>query len=143
MFSQFIKFLVVGASNTLVDFLVLNFLIWFFKIYSGWQIIILNSISFSCAVVNSYFLNRYWTFRKVKKKRAAVQFFKFFIISIGGILINSGIVYFGTTFVAAPFNFSSVAWVNIIKIFAVVVSLVWNFAGYKIWVFKDQKSKTT
>lgn len=136
--TQFCKFAIVGVINTLVDFTVLNFLIWLFKIYSGWQILFLNSISFACAVINSYFLNRYWTFSEEKEK-VFFKFVNFFLISLIGVLINSGIVYLGTIFLNPGFDFSAVIWINIVKFFAVAVSLIWNFIGYKIFVFKNVK----
>lgn len=138
MLSQFIKFAIVGVINTFVDFLVLNFLMWLTKIYSGWSIILLNSISFTCAVINSYFLNKHWTFAEAKDNKKSLQFIRFFLVSVGGILINNGIVYFGTTFVKPIFNFSPHLWANGVKVTAVLASLIWNFVGYKIWVFKNQ-----
>lgn len=133
---QFIKFAVIGVINTLIDFTILNFLIWLFKIYSGIGIFFLNFISFACAVINSYFLNKYWTFLDFGHKDFKVQFLKFFLISVGGIIINSGIVYFGTTFIEPQFAASVHLWVNGVKIAATAASLIWNFIGYKIFVFK-------
>jgi len=68
-FKQFIKFLVVGANNTALDFLILNILMKVFNIYKGWSLIFLNSLSFSIAVTNSYFINRFWTFKERADKK--------------------------------------------------------------------------
>src|SRR3989344_219585 len=55
----------------------------------------------------------------------------FFIVSLVGIAINTGIVYAGSSFVSPLFGVSAGAWVNIVKLLATVVSMVWNFLGYK------------
>lgn len=135
---QILKFGIVGISNTVVDFAILNLLFWVFKIYSGSWIILFNIISFSMAVLNSYIWNKYWTFKAKEKKEAKQQFSKFLFISVIGAVINSGIVYGVSTFIDPLFDLSSGLWANIAKILATGFALVWNFIGYKFWAFKDK-----
>lgn len=137
---QFIKFSIVGVTNTAIDFGVLNLLMWMTGIYKGKTIFLLNSISFLVAVTNSYIWNRIWTF-KSKERNIAGQFFQFLIISIIGILINGGIVYGISTFISPVFGLSAPVWANIAKAVATAVSLIWNFIGYKFIVFKKSRSK--
>jgi putative flippase GtrA len=68
-FKHFYKFLVVGINNTAIDFLILNILMIIFKTYQQWPIIIFNIVSFSIAVINSYLLNRFWTFNQTEDKK--------------------------------------------------------------------------
>ncbi|MEK7167219.1 MAG: GtrA family protein [Patescibacteria group bacterium] len=131
MKKQFIKFIAVGISNTVLDFIFFNFLIWLTGIYKGGWLGLLNFISFSLATVNSYFLNKFWTF----KKKDSSSFLIFFIISLVGCVINTTIVYFIATFVSPFCDISQLFWVNIAKLLAISVSLFWNFIGYKFWVF--------
>ncbi len=135
---QFAKFALVGVANTAVDFGVLNFLMALTATYSGQKIFFLNSISFIVAVIHSYFWNKFWTF-KVKKSEAAKEFLQFLIISVIGILINSGILYMITTWLKPMFGLNEVYWANSGKILATVVSLIWNFLGYKFIVFKKKE----
>jgi putative flippase GtrA len=58
----------------------------------------------------------------------------FFIVSVLGLLINSGIISLITEQVQLVSNSQLNA--NIAKIIATLASLVWNFIGYKIFVFK-------
>ncbi len=134
---QIAKFGLVGISNTIVDFAVLNLLIWTTKIYSGNWLILFNIASFTMAVVNSYFWNKYWTFQSKDKKEAASEFSKFLFISVIGAIINSSIVYGISTYIEPLFNLSAGIWVNLAKILATGVALVWNFIGYKFWAFKE------
>jgi len=134
---QFIKFIEVGVLNTAVDFGILNILIWITGITGGWRISPLNVISFLCAVTNSYFWNKFWTFsQKTQEKVKGKEFFQFLIISVIGVGINTGIVVSGTSFVLPLFGMSSGAWANVMKLFATFVSMIWNFLGYKFIVFK-------
>jgi putative flippase GtrA len=136
IFFQFAKFITVGLANTAVDFGVLNLLMWSSGVYEGKTIILFNVISFLIAAIHSYIWNKLWTFSFKGKSNVANQFLQFIIVSLVGVLINSGIVYIITTWVSS--NASNGVWVNIAKLVATVVSLVWNFIGYKFIVFKKK-----
>jgi putative flippase GtrA len=135
-FIQFIKFAFVGGINTGIDFAVLNSLMWISGIYKGEDIIFFNIIAFTVATINSYFMNKHWTFKAREKKEAGKEFSQFFLISLIGISINTSIVYSITTFIEPSFGLSSPLWANFAKASATVISLVWNFIGYKFIVFK-------
>jgi len=137
---QFTKFIMVGFANTAVDFGILNFLMGITGIYSGQGIFFLNSISFVVAVMHSYVWNKFWTF-KVKKTDAAKEFLQFLIVSVVGLLINGAIVFMITTWVKPLFGLVDASWANVAKIAATVISLVWNFIGYKFVVFKEKKTE--
>ncbi len=129
---QFAKFMLVGFLNTAIDFGILNLLIFLTNITSGLQIIPLNAASFLIAIVNSYFWNRKWVFEGSKKG----NFLTFLAVTLIGLAINSGIVFAITTYVPPVIVSSPTLWANIAKALATGVSLFWNFAGYKLIVFK-------
>jgi putative flippase GtrA len=133
---QFSKFAVVGFVNTALDFGVLNVLIFATGVRGGAYLILLNSISFSIATANSYFWNKYWTFKK-KDSVKVVEIGQFLTVSLIGLAINSGIVYLISTHISPMFGFSPGLWVNLAKVAATGASLIWNFVGYKFLVFKD------
>ena len=132
---QFIKFAIIGVLNTAIDFGIFNLLMWGFDIYKGSWMFLFNVISFSAAASNSYFFNKYWTFGELSKIKAS-QFFKFFIVSVGGALINSAIVFGVTTFISPQFGLGKELWANLAKLIATLVAWVWNFTMYKFVVFK-------
>ncbi len=200
LISQFIRFLGIGFLNTAADFAVFNLLASFFGIYRGIEIGILNAISFSFAVLHSYFWNKYWSFSETQNKTklgenlgqfviAAVigavlivavilgakarigfwfygfmvgvlilgeillwkflglkkaklvaklnkQFFLFILVTFVGVLLNSLVVTAITSLVPPKFGLNQEFWANLAKAAATGVSLVWNFAGYKLFVFK-------
>lgn len=132
---QFAKFVAVGGLNTLLDLGILNTLIFFSGIAAGWWYSIFKGISFAIAVINSYFWNKHWTFG-VSKTASVKEFSQFFIVSIIGFGANLGIASLVVNFIGAPGNFSPERWANIGAILATIASLIWNFVGYKFFVFK-------
>lgn len=143
MLKQILKFGTIGILNTFIDVLILNVLVAIFQIYAGWPVAIFNAVSFSCAVVNSYFLNKHWTFLD-KSNHSTKKISQFVVVSVIGALLNSVIVYLGTTFIRPVANLSGIVWVDCVKVAAILLGLVWNFAGYRMWVFKkSQEQKNT
>ena len=97
-----------------------------------------------------YFWNKLWVFSAKVENAAAhinpqeathsffADFPKYLLISIGGLLINTVILTFMTTFIHPLFAITPAAWLNIAKIVAIAAALIWNFLGYKFVVFRDR-----
>jgi len=134
---QFVRFGIIGGVNTLIDFGILNLLMWWTGIHSGGQIVLLNIISFAIAVTNSYFWNKYWAF-KDKDSTGVMEFSQFIAVTLVGLAINSTIVYVVTTFIDPMFGLNETLWANLAKVAATGFSLIWNFIGYKFIVFKQK-----
>ncbi|HSX19147.1 MAG TPA: GtrA family protein [Candidatus Saccharimonadales bacterium] len=134
---QLAKFAQVGVLNTAIDFGILNFLIGYTHITSGTGIIVINAISFTVALINSYFWNKNWVFAGKTK----ANFVTFAVVTVIGLLINTGVVYGLTTYVAPIIVSTHTLWANVAKLLATGLSLVWNFSGYKVIVFKGSSSK--
>jgi putative flippase GtrA len=134
IFWQFAKYGLVGILNTLLDFGILNLLSYLTKIYQGGWLIFFNFFAFFIANINSYFWNKYWTFGKEDKGKTQ-EFTKFFVVSLIGYGLNSLALWAVTT--SSPmFDLSVAQWENIGKLLGTILSLIWNFIGYKIFVFK-------
>lgn len=73
-------------------------------------------------------------FFKALKQQAQRIFLNFLIVSVIGFLINSFVLYATTTHGSISSNAGDN--LNIGKLAATVASLVWNFIGYKLFVFK-------
>lgn len=135
-FNQFWRFVIIGIINTLIDYVILLILSKITGITGGPQIIPLNIISFSAATINSYFLNKRWAFADQSGIDQGKKFSIFLIISIIGVTINTAIVTLITSNISPMFGLSPREWLIGSKLVATAVSLVWNFIGYKIFVFK-------
>ncbi|OGD86168.1 hypothetical protein A2164_00095, partial [Candidatus Curtissbacteria bacterium RBG_13_35_7] len=94
--------------------------------------------SFLTAVINSFFWNKKWVF----KKETGVNFITFLVVTTIGLAINNFIVYLITTHVPHAFIASDKLWANIAKAFATGIAMFWNFTGYKLIVFKKTSSNT-
>ena len=94
-FLQFIKFALVGASNTLVDMIVntgVSYLFGLIPNVGGWTVYLSKAIGYGCGLLNSYFLNSRWTFREehTKTKREKISFVA---VNILVLLISFGLIF--------------------------------------------------
>lgn len=135
-FIQFGKFAVVGVLNTAIDFGVLNIISLITGVTGGLVIGGINVPGVAIALTNAYFLNKFWVFRHRDNKSAFNDLPTFLLVSGLGVLGNSGIVIFATSYLSIV-SVSASLWLNIAKLCATVFSLVWNFLGYKFVVFKS------
>ena len=134
---QFSKFAAVGFSNTAIDFGILNLLSMATGVTAGLQIGGVNVPGFVASVLNSYFWNQNWVFKGRESGEGVLHDFpKFLAVSVTGLLINSGIIILGTNFSGILGDFSAVTVLNISKVVATGVVLMWNFIGYKFLVFR-------
>ncbi len=67
--------------------------------------------------------------------QVSVQFAAFLVVSIIGLLINTFIVSFASAYLV-DYGIAEDLAKNIAKIAANAVSLIWNFTGYKLIVFR-------
>jgi putative flippase GtrA len=137
VFYDFTKFILVGLLNTGVDFAVFNVLIFLSGLDKGRWIVGFKSLSFAVALLNSYFWNKLWTFKKSGVARRPNEFARYVIVTVMGFLLNVGITTLIANHLRPGLGLSQVEWDNVAAIFATVVSLLWNFGGYKLVVFKD------
>lgn len=161
-FSQFGKFSAIGFTNAAVDFGVLNLLIAFSGISSGWHYSIFKAVSFVCAVIPSYFWNKFWTFRPAAEIELAfwregtasqrptvpaaqrtdntgtgtLEFTKFFGVSLLAILVNNATASFIVNYIRPLLGLSPQVWANIGAIAGSAMALIFSFTGFKLAVFR-------
>jgi len=87
MVRQFIKYGIVGASNT-----VLTFVIYTVLVEAGVQYLIALIVGYLAGSLNSYLLNRRWTFRAGHLAHATVGP-RFAVVQVVAILANLGLLY--------------------------------------------------
>ena len=139
---QAAKFILVGFLNTLVDLGALNLLILFSGLASGIFYSIFKGISFTIAVINSYYWNKFWTFRKSDKiekteiKNNGGELLQFLMVSVVGFGINVGVASFVVNYIGPQLGFGDKIWANVAAIIATLSAMVWNFFGYKFIVFR-------
>lgn len=132
---QFYRFVLIGFLNTGLDFFILNLEMRISEINSGPFMLFQNAVSFSLATINSFFLNKKWSFEDSSDKSQGKKLSQFFAVSLIGLVINSFIVFLITTYIPSMFGLSDTLWANLAKVVATGFSLIWNFFGYKFIVF--------
>lgn len=139
-FKQFGKFAVVGFLSAAIDFAILNLASTATGITAGETAGLINIPGFAVAVFNGYIWNKLWVFRVgPERERLFHDFPKFLTVTILGLIINSGVIVVLTTYFQKPTSFDPKEWLNIAKIIASAIALIWNFIGYRFLVFARKR----
>lgn len=130
------RFGIVGLMNFCVD----TGIVYTLQHYTGIgiddpRILYLFVISGSVAIVNSYFWQRNWTFSE-KAPSTAKEFMGFLIVTVFSIGINSGVAFVAGNMLLRLDVIAASRVLGASKVIATIVSLFWNFFGYKFIVFK-------
>jgi putative flippase GtrA len=133
------RFIIVGVINTVVDLGVLNVLIQLTHTGErGLPFMLIKTTSFMVAVMNSYFLNRSWTFRATGRQKSLVRSgTQFVAVSLIGAVVNVGTASYIATFVS-PINGLEKLWPSAAALVGTACSFIWNFIGYKYIVFASR-----
>lgn len=124
---QFGKFAIVGCLNTFIDWAVYFSIIFIFPAESVFFYAVAKGFSYFCGIVNSFFLNRYWTFRASPHTNEKRRFLKFVVVNALGLGINSLSVY-----ILLNLQVSQV----IALFLATAAAFGLNFTLSKLWVFR-------
>ena len=138
---QFLKFALVGVLNTVVDFLVFQLL----NLTLGWTYLA-QVIGYSAGVLNSYFWNSRWTFRK-EHQRSAREAAAFVVVNLVSLGVSLGVLWLCRN----PFGITD-AWVagwipawlggdTVAKLIATPCAILVNFIGNKLFVFRAKPEK--
>ena len=120
----FIKFGITGFANTLINFLVFTLL----SVVLNLNMYFSEIFAYSCGMLNSYIVNRSWTFT-TSEKFWSKQLIKFVITNLAVMLLSLLLL---NIFTEQLLMSKLVA-----KIFATIITTVVNFIISKIWVYKN------
>lgn len=118
---QFIKFSLVGASNTFISLMTYALLVRI-----GLYYIIANVLAYGVGMVNSFILNKRWVFKS--KNSVGSTAVKFTLVNLGALSTSTFLLYIC----------NSIIGLNKILAQIVVTFLVLtiNFSANKLWSFK-------
>lgn len=136
---KFIRFGIVGAIGSIIDFGIFNLL----ASVIGLSAVLSSVISFSVAVINNFIWNRLWTFPETRNKPVAKQLTQFIIVSLAGLAIRTPLFAWLEKLLIplAEKNFPNLLTPTIVGhnlALAVVIGVVllWNYFINKLWTFK-------
>ncbi len=125
---QFIRFIVIGLLNTLVDISVYYVLTRFVDFFES-HLIGAKVISFALGSLCSFILNRSWVFTSDTFRSVYIQALRFYFTVVISLVLNASVLYLGTKIL------------NLYDMFAVIcatgVVVIFNFIVYKFWVFRS------
>lgn len=136
MLGQIYRFIIVGILNTAIDFVIFNLLIVLSGVKTGPGLVLINVSAVFVAIVNSYILNRIWTF-KSSDPNYTTQLPRFLAASVTGMFINTATVGL-LPLLLWPGTAPSYLALNGIKLLAAILSASWNFIIYRYWVFRKE-----
>ncbi|QWR77743.1 GtrA family protein [Candidatus Magnetomonas plexicatena] len=137
---QFIRFALIGALNTVVDMAILNLETILTGLKTGTPFAVQKALSFLVAVIFSYYLNKKWAFEH-KDGTKGGKFSHFVAVSLIGMAVNVASASLVVNIVRPGLNLTWIGdqvWVNIGSLCGTACGLLWNFLGYKFFVFKAE-----
>ena len=131
--SQFLRYCLVGGANTLFDLVVLNILLWRLPTNNVQMLAVYNAIAYASGALTSFFLNKYWTFRRTQKTTSKEV--TRFAISLLLEVIYSSILIWLAGKALQPFITNPTLWGNASKLIAVVIGTVISYSFMRFWTF--------
>lgn len=133
---QFFKFALVEALGILLNIVIYSSLIVATQKSIGDPVTLFKGVGFSAALINNYFWNKHWTFFSNDNSNFIVQFSRFVVISLVGLGISTSINYILIDVVGPVGGIKSFTWGGISSFAGIIFSGMWNFFGYKYFVFR-------
>lgn len=120
---QFRRFLVVGASATLIQY---GLLVCFVELI-GTSPVIASVVSYVLSSGWNYLLNYHFTFSSNASHVSSVS--KFCLVAVSGLALNTAIMFFLIDVADIQYILS--------QIIATVTVMIWNFFAHKYWTYKS------
>src|SRR6185312_8621111 len=117
LFRQVMRFGLVGILNTVVDLLILNGLLLLFPTTSTSMLLAYNSLAYSVGAINSFLLNKYWTFGQ-RRRMSRKELMRFALTTLCGIGWSSVILWIASDLLH-PFLLNATMWANVSKVLAI------------------------
>ena len=144
--TRFMKFIVVGIISSIVDFGLMNL----FTLAFNLSLVLSQAISFTVAVLNSFFWNRYWTYPDSRSKSVVQQLVQFTIVNVVGIAIRTPLISWldnilfklldNLPFPPLPLS-TMVISQNTALAISILVVMMWNFFINRFWTYSDVSNK--
>ncbi len=118
---QFLKFGIVGVSNTLLAFAVYTILL---KVFGVWYVAA-SGIGFAVGAVNGFLLNRRWTFRE--HVGDALTPVRWAVVQSCGLVCNLGLVYLFVDGLGFKKLVGQVPATAIVTVLTFIANRAWTF----------------
>ena len=137
---QFARFCVVGMSNAVIDFGVLNAALAAFPTKATVPLLAYNTAAVVLAATNSFVWNRRFTFR-VHGPLQAGEVARFAVVAVGTAGLND-LVLLVLSAVFPALMGSGTLGANVLKLGAILGAMALSFFGMRFWVFLGKRLST-
>jgi len=127
-----VRFAIVGAFVTIIDFGVFNLVLLLAHDVSRPYVLLANTISFAIAANVGYQLHARITFRSSRDWRG---FTAFGVVALAGVSIYNGALFL----LLLAIDSNHPLALNLAKAGAVAVAAIWNYQGYRIFAFGGRR----
>lgn len=118
------KFGFVGCLNTLIDFGIFSVLNGVF----GINYVVSQILSYSSGTLNSFFCNKFWTFKDTRtNKKTSNEIIQFITVNLASLSVS----ILGLSVLLKDHYMNAL----LAKIISMALAQIVNFLGYKFWVF--------
>lgn len=131
---KIIKYLLVGVTNVIIDIGSFNL---FLLVHTNPYLA--ASLSYTLSASNSFIHNRRWTFHDGHRNSLWVQYWQFMTANAIGYLFNIGLVYIFLRYIRIG---NTTLNVNIAKLLAAGLIVVWNYTVSRYLIFRPLADKT-
>lgn len=122
-----IKFLIVGLTGVIVNM----FFLWLLTEQIGIYYVVSGIISTELAILNNFFLNNFWTWKKRNKKHHFIKrLLSFNAVSIIGLIITVSSLYIFTELFAINYLISN--------LIGIALATTWNYLANDKYTFKTK-----
>lgn len=120
---KLVKFATVGLSGVGVN------LLFLFLLYerASLPLLVASPLAVEASIASNFVLNNHWTFGK--SRLTAIDFFKFNLISLGGLVITTGALYALHTLAGMYY-----VWADLVGI---GLATGWNFSLNVLWTWRQ------
>lgn len=130
------KYGLIGWLNVFLSLAVFNSLVWATGIAAGLWSVLFLTVAFVLTVTHSFLWNKFWVFPARGTRRTKKEYLQFFVITGTTALLEIILFHLIVNVAGAPAGLNPVWWANITLGILIPVSVLGNFAGYKLIVFK-------
>jgi putative flippase GtrA len=98
-----------------------------------------NSLAYSIGAINSFLLNKYWTFGQ-RQRTTRAELVRFILITLCGIAWSSSILWLAGLALHS-FLANATLWANASKLVAIAGTALISYLGMRLWVFLSKRSE--
>jgi len=134
------KYGIIGWLNVFFSTGIFNLFILISGVSRGWFVDLFFLLSIAITVTCSFVWNKFWTFSAGQSGRTKAEYGRFWAVLAATSLINLFLVHLFVNVIGTPRGWEEKVWANAALVLPLLISIIGNFLGCKIFVFKEHEN---